>query len=126
MTSPDGTEYTKHESLACIANTRKNRMKIRAVFPEWVVRRQDTVIKMQPFAAREVFKLLGTAAEKRLLGDGTAAMKRGSDYYLANNHRNRAKISMQYDGKCSLPEVSEKHVAVLLIDIERIFGGVLV
>lgn len=55
--------------------------------------------------------------------DGTEALIRDSRYYVANSETNRTKILRQYDGSYLLPSEAIQLLPVLLIDIERVFGG---
>ena len=60
--------------------------------------------------------------EQILLADDTPALKHGGWYFVANNQVNRDKLLRQYELD-SYP-FTEDLINVLLLDIERVFGGV--
>ena len=70
---------------------------------------------------------LCSAQKPLILADGTPAIKKGDLYLVLNTQDNRVKIAQQYDGDESLIEsmlFMPELINVPLVDIERIFGGV--
>ena len=79
-----------------------------------------------PEAWVEMLEPWSPGQEQILLGDGTPALKDGC-YWVRNNTTNCSKLSRQYDNSLAVRAAHKQdgsYISVLLVDIERIFGGV--
>ena len=80
-----------------------------------------------PEAWVEMLEPMCEGQEQILLGDDTPALKQGNRYWVKNSTANCSKLSRQYDGVPSAEEfklAGGSLLSVLLVDIERVFGGV--
>ena len=65
--------------------------------------------------------------EQILLGDDTPALEHGGLHWVENSYVHREKIIRQYDNSLAVRAALKQDgsfISVLLVDIERVFGGV--